>query len=71
MTASSYKRIGLVLDAGGGRVDVAVDRDLDQYPAIGSEVYVQRALATPPHGGIRPEHREAFLDARYDAENER
>lgn len=38
---SEWKRIGLVTDAGGGKVEVVVDRDLDNYPTPGTDVYVR------------------------------
>lgn len=35
--------VGQVMDHGGGHVYVMVDRDLDEYPAVGTPVYVGTA----------------------------
>lgn len=35
-----FKRIGNVCDAGGGHVQIWVDRDLDNYPELGTPCFV-------------------------------
>lgn len=59
------RRIGTVRDAGGGTVDVFVDRSLDSYPPVGAVVYVgghPPAPAVPVDGEELPEGVERLSD---------
>lgn len=47
--ADEYEVLGWVLDWGGGMVDVIVHRDLMDYPANGTPVYV-KSLSAPKEG---------------------
>lgn len=47
--------LGFVSDAGGGHVDVIVDRDLMSYPKIGAKVwYEEPEVETLPPISWRP-----------------
>jgi hypothetical protein len=53
----AMKRIGVVNDAGGGVVQVAVDRDLDNYPDVWTPVFIAAGAAgsgIPSPGDVCP-----------------